>query len=97
MIWAFPVYLLAISIATVLLTQGLQIGPFSVSASSLWLPTLIIAVFFFSGLQLFFFGVLGEYISAIHFQVRKRPLVIERERINFDKNGASAVPSPSEK
>jgi len=45
-IWAFPVYLLAISIATVLLTQGLQIGPFSVSASSLWLPTLIIAVIY---------------------------------------------------
>jgi polyisoprenyl-phosphate glycosyltransferase len=34
--------------------------------------------------QLFFLGVLGEYISAIHFQVRKRPLVIEKERINFD-------------
>lgn len=48
------------------------------------IPTLIVAVFFFSGLQLFFFGVLGEYISAIHFQVRKRPLVIERERVNFD-------------
>jgi peptide/nickel transport system permease protein len=42
-VWAFPVYLLAISIATVLLTQGLKFGPFSVSASSLWLPTLIIA------------------------------------------------------
>jgi glycosyltransferase involved in cell wall biosynthesis len=54
------------------------------------IPTLIIAVFFFSGLQLFFFGVLGEYISAIHFQVRKRPLVIERERINFtDRNSTS--------
>ncbi len=51
------------------------------------IPTLISAVFFFSGLQLFFFGVLGEYISAIHFQVRKRPLVIERERINFDPTG----------
>ena len=47
------------------------------------IPTLIVALFFFSGLQLFFFGVLGEYISAIHFQVRKRPLVIERERVNF--------------
>ena len=43
-VWAFPVYLLAISLATVLLTQGLRIGPFSISASSLWLPTLIIAV-----------------------------------------------------
>jgi polyisoprenyl-phosphate glycosyltransferase len=48
------------------------------------IPTLIVALFFFSGVQLFFLGVLGEYISAIHFQVRKRPLVIERERINFD-------------
>ena len=49
-------------------------------------PTLIVAIFFFSGVQLFFFGVLGEYISAIHFQVRKRPLVVERERINFAPN-----------
>ena len=58
------------------------------------IPTLIMAVFFFSGLQLFFFGVLGEYIAAIHFQVRKRPLVIEKELINFDRppgsNGLAA-------
>jgi glycosyltransferase involved in cell wall biosynthesis len=47
------------------------------------IPTLIVAIFFFAGIQLFFFGVLGEYISAIHFQVRRRPLVVERERINF--------------
>ena len=48
------------------------------------IPTLIVAVFFFAGLQLFFFGVLGEYIASIHAQVRKRPLVIERARLNFD-------------
>jgi glycosyltransferase involved in cell wall biosynthesis len=48
------------------------------------IPTLTVALFFFAGINLFFLGVLGEYISAIHFQVRKRPLVIERERINFD-------------
>jgi len=47
------------------------------------IATLIVAVFFFSGLQLFFFGVLGEYVGAIHAQVRKRPLVIERGRLNF--------------
>jgi glycosyltransferase involved in cell wall biosynthesis len=47
------------------------------------IPTLIVAIFFFSGIQLFFFGILGEYISAVHFQVRKRPLVIEKGRINF--------------
>ena len=45
-IWAFPVYLLAISIATVLLTQGITGGPVAISASSLWLPTLIIAVIY---------------------------------------------------
>ena len=49
------------------------------------IPTLIVAVFFFGGVQLFFLGVLGEYLSAIHGQVRRRPLVIERERMNFDQ------------
>ncbi len=29
-------------------------------------------------------GIIGEYIGAIHTQVLKRPLVIEKERINFD-------------
>ena len=44
-IWAFPVFLLAISIATVALTStsGLSIGPVHIVASSLWLPTIIIA------------------------------------------------------
>jgi polyisoprenyl-phosphate glycosyltransferase len=47
------------------------------------IPTIIVALFFFGGVQLFFLGVLGEYILAIYNQVRKRPLVVERERINF--------------
>jgi glycosyltransferase involved in cell wall biosynthesis len=55
------------------------------------IPTLIAALFFFSGVQLAFLGILGEYISAIHFQVRRRPLVVERERVNF---GAS-LPQPA--
>ena len=44
-IWAFPVYLLAISISTELLTHsnGVSLGPLHIVASSLWLPTLIIA------------------------------------------------------
>jgi peptide/nickel transport system permease protein len=44
-IWAFPVYLLAICIATELLTHssGIPVGPFRISATSLWVPTLIIA------------------------------------------------------
>ena len=45
---------------------------------------LVIGIFFFGAVQLFFTGILGEYIGAIHTQVLKRPLVIESERINFD-------------
>ncbi len=45
---------------------------------------LLISLFFFSSVQLFFLGMLGEYIGAIHTQVQKRPLVIESERINFE-------------
>ncbi|MHB8885627.1 MAG: glycosyltransferase family 2 protein [Methylovirgula sp.] len=45
--------------------------------------TLIVALFFFGGVQLFFLGLLGEYIIAIYGQVRRKPMVIERERINF--------------
>ncbi|MDK9714181.1 MAG: glycosyltransferase family 2 protein [Sulfuritalea sp.] len=44
----------------------------------------LIGFFFFASVQLFFIGILGEYIANIHTQVQKRPLVVERERINFD-------------
>jgi glycosyltransferase involved in cell wall biosynthesis len=44
---------------------------------------LVIGIFFFSAVQLFFIGVLGEYIGMIHTQVVHRPLVVEKERINF--------------
>ena len=55
------------------------------------IPTLIVALFFFSGIQLFFLGVLGEYVGAIHSQVRKRPLVIERCRLNFHGRHSTEV------
>lgn len=47
---------------------------------------LVIGLFFFSSVQLFFIGIIGEYIGAIHTQVKKRPLVIEKQRINFDSD-----------
>ena len=46
---------------------------------------ILLAVLFFASVQLLFLGILGEYIGAILTQVLKRPLVIEKERINFDK------------
>jgi polyisoprenyl-phosphate glycosyltransferase len=56
---------------------------FGMIHSQAGIPTVIIALFFFGGIQLFFLGILGEYIFAIFNQVRRKPLVIERERINF--------------
>lgn len=44
---------------------------------------LVIGLFLFASVQLFFIGIVGEYIGAMHTQLLKRPRVIERERINF--------------
>jgi glycosyltransferase involved in cell wall biosynthesis len=44
---------------------------------------LVIGLFFLGSIQLLFLGIVGEYIGAIYTQVMHRPLVIEKERINF--------------
>lgn len=44
---------------------------------------MLIGIFFFGAIQTFFIGVLGEYVASIHTQVRKMPLVVEIERVNF--------------
>jgi glycosyltransferase involved in cell wall biosynthesis len=51
---------------------------------SLGLAPLVIGLFFFGSVQLFFIGILGEYIGSIYTQVQKRPHVVELERINFE-------------
>ena len=50
---------------------------------SLGTAPIIVGLFFIGSVQLFFIGVLGEYIGAVHTKVTKRPLVVERERLNF--------------
>lgn len=47
---------------------------------------LVIGVFFIGGVQLFFTGLLGEYILSINQRVLDRPLVVEEERIGFEDN-----------
>lgn len=54
---------------------------------SLGLAPMVIGLFFFSSVQLLFIGMLGEYVGAIHTQVMKRPLVTEKERVNFPEKG----------
>lgn len=52
---------------------------------------LVIGVFFLGGVQLFFIGLLGEYVLAINSRVLDRPLVVEEERLNFN-----VKPDPAE-
>ena len=56
----------------------------------LGLAPVLIGMFFFGAMQLFFLGLLGEYIGAIQTQVRNLPLVVEAERINFGEPESSA-------
>ena len=47
------------------------------------IPAIIVGVFFLGGIQLFFLGLIGEYVLSIHGQVRPTPPMFELERINF--------------
>lgn len=53
----------------------------------------VIAVFFLGSVQIFIIGMIGEYVGVILDKVTKRPLVLERECLNFEddenkENGA---------
>jgi hypothetical protein len=45
---------------------------------------LVVGVFFIGAVQLLFLGLMGEYILSINERVMNRPMVVEKERINFD-------------
>lgn len=53
---------------------------------SMGMAPLLIGVFFLASIQLFFLGILGEYVGTILTHVRNMPLVVERERVNFTEN-----------
>jgi glycosyltransferase involved in cell wall biosynthesis len=76
----------ALALVSILVAFGYLIAKLAFwNEFSLGTAPLVIGMFFFASVQLFFVGILGEYIGAIHTQVHKRPLVIERERVNFDE------------
>jgi len=50
---------------------------------SLGISPILIGIFFFGSIQALFIGILGEYIGSINTKIRKMPLVIEKERVNF--------------
>ena len=75
----------AMAIASFLIAMGYLVAKLIFwDQFSLGTAPLIIGLFFLGSVQLFFIGIIGEYIGAIYTQVQKRPLVVEKERVNFD-------------
>lgn len=56
---------------------------------------LLIGMCFLGSVQIFFIGLVGEYILSINARVMKRPLVIEEERINFAKELGEDIENPA--
>ena len=52
-----------------------------------------IGMFFLGSLQLLFMGIIGEYVGNIHTQVHNRPLVVERDRLNFQFEPGEPLPA----
>ena len=60
-------------IAKLLFWQSFELG----------LAPILIGFFLLSSVQLVFVGIVGEYIGTIYTQVKRLPLVVEKERINW--------------
>ncbi len=81
----------------IILFFGFVISTFSMFIGIYWLvgfilfpenvqkgiPLLIISLFFFSGIQTFLIGIIGEYLVSIHKQIKMKEKLIEKEKINF--------------
>lgn len=58
---------------------------------SVGIAPLVIGLFFLGSVQMFFLGMIGEYIGFIHTQVLHRPLVVEKQRINYENAQAAII------
>ena len=85
----FPIRLLAIfgfilSVLSFILAMSyLFMKLFFWTSFNVGVAPLLIGLFFFGSIQMFFLGLLGEYIGTIHSRIRNMPLVVESERVNF--------------
>ena len=75
----FMIGLLSILVAILFLILKLALW----DSFPIGIAPIVIGMFFMFGLVMLFIGILGEYIASIHTYVRNRPVVVERERINF--------------
>ena len=75
-------FLLSI-LSFILATGYLAIKVFYWDSFEMGMAPLLIGLFFFGSIQMFFLGLIGEYIAVIHSRVRDVPSVVELARINF--------------
>ncbi|MDR1033622.1 MAG: glycosyltransferase family 2 protein [Bifidobacteriaceae bacterium] len=63
---------------------------------ALGLPTILVGMFFLGAVQLFFLGILGEYVLSINERSIKRPVVVIQESINMDDEQFETVKNKHE-
>ena len=70
---------------------GILLGLWSLTASLFsnsligsGIPTIIVAIFFIGGIQLFFLGLIGEYVLSIHGEIRPEPGAFDLETLGFE-------------
>lgn len=89
----------ALAIVSLLVAMGFLVAKLLFWDSfSLGIAPILIGIFFFGAMQMLFVGLLGEYIGAIYTRVRRLPLVVELERVNFGPSAATsglAAPPPA--
>lgn len=69
--------------AFILLIYAL-VSKFILQSAEVGWTSLMVAITFFSGVQLLSIGILGEYIARIYDESKKRPLYLINEKINFE-------------
>jgi polyisoprenyl-phosphate glycosyltransferase len=76
---------LTIGFAIIILIYSLIVKIFGTSTQPGW-TSLMIAITFFSGVQLLSLGIIGEYIARIYDESKNRPLYIIKDMVNFNND-----------
>jgi polyisoprenyl-phosphate glycosyltransferase len=74
------------SIAYTILTILTRTGIWDIPAPPTGITTIVLLIFFFGGINCLFLGILGEYITQIHAEVKFRPIWVLKNSIGFSED-----------